>query len=176
VTADGDVRTAGLATGGGRAVTRPLVVASGLLAVAGLALGVAAGNLAGPSSAGHAVYHASQLLATALLGGIIGWRRGHGRGSLLAVIGLLLFAGSQLVEGVGALGFDEDGGRTGLAVLHDIGIGLTPPAMLAAIAGLAIAIGSLIANRFPSRPLLAVAVAVLLATVGGFLVLKLIGM
>lgn len=63
-----------------------------------------------------------------------------------------LMAGAFLVEAIGGFGFDHQG-RNGLAVAHDLGLGLTALSMLAAAVLFGVAVGGLVASRSSARVL-----------------------
>jgi hypothetical protein len=153
-----------------------LVVGGGI--VLAIALVVGAGILAEAQATDHARLHAGVALAALLVAGAI--LRVRPRPSIARrapVIGLVLFAGAQLVESVGALGYgpDNDTRRNGLAVAHDIGGVATGVALLALVVAVAIAVGALIASRSSRGILVPILVVLGIIAVGLFIVARLIG-
>lgn len=121
-----------------------LVVGGGIILAIALLAG--AGILAESQATDHARLHAAVALAVLLLAGaILGVRPRPGTPSRAMIIGLVLFAGAQLLESVGALGYaaDNDTRRNDLAIAHDVGLVATPIAMLALVVAVAIAVGAL---------------------------------
>ena len=121
-----------------RSVVLQLIGLLGLPAIAQLLL---SGVLAAGESADHARIHATFALVALLLGGgiVVLWSS-SGLASRAPAAGFAILAGAQLVESVGAFGFDAANGgeRTGLAVVHDLGLGATALGLLVAVAGVSI--------------------------------------
>lgn len=125
-----------------------LVVAGFILA--SLAV-VVIGSLAGEGAGGgHAVLHATTSAVLFGLGLVILVRRPRATlANRAPVIGLAAFGIGTLVEAIGAFGFVGDE-RTDLAIVHDLGLGLTQLGMIAAIAGGAIGLRALARRALPS--------------------------
>jgi hypothetical protein len=162
-----------------RALRRTLVgrlVGAGLLATVGLV--VAALVLSQHVASGHAIFHATFAVAVLAVGGVIVASRPEaGAASLAAAAGCLLMGTSQLVEGIGALGYGVDGytRQNGLAGLHDLGLAITPIGLVAMVLGFGLAVAILAGRwRGPGRRL-AVPLAVAFALGGLALVAKMIG-
>jgi hypothetical protein len=124
--------------------TRGIAIA----AAAAVGLLVVADVIADGSAAGHVRFHALTalvVLAIAVLPARLS--DGSARGTAPAV-GLWLLAAAQLVESVGGAGFDAaNATRNGLAVIHDLGMGLTAFGMVAAVVGIAIGVRDALARR-----------------------------
>jgi hypothetical protein len=152
-------------------VTRGTAVA----AAVGIALLVSADVIAKGQAAGHVRYHA--LIAMVVLGiaivparrAVDSWR------AMTPSIGLWLLTVAQLVEAVGGAGFDAaNETRNGLAVIHDLGIGLTSFGLVAAILGIAVGIWDALARRGIPRGI-AVGGGVAILVLGAFAIKMLIG-
>ncbi len=148
----------------------------GLLAAAGLV--IAAQLLSQVAASGHALFHASFAIGVLVLGGaIIARWPTAGLTSLAPAVGCLLMGTSQLVEGIGALGYGVDGysRQNGLAGLHDLGLAITPVGLVAMVLGFGVAVAAL-ASRWqgPGRRL-AMPAAIVLVLGGLVLVVKMIG-
>jgi hypothetical protein len=159
----------------GRRALRRLVAAALLTTIGLLAASVLVG--AG-SAAGHAQFHAILALAALLPAGILVARTDHPTvASRAPAIGLWLLAATQLIEGLGALGYGADGytRANGLVALHDLGLGLAPIGLIGAAVGVAAGIGALVGRR-TGRPRVAAAVTVLAGLVGLVGVAKMIGL
>ncbi len=121
------------------------------LAVAGevviaVALLASAGVLAESGATDHSRLHAAIALALLVIAGaILRVRPNPSIARRAPVIGLVLLAGAQLIEAVGALGYGPDNHtrRSDIVVAHDIGVMATGVAMLAMVVAGAIAAGSL---------------------------------
>jgi len=129
---------------------------------------------------GHAWFHVLFFALPALAGaaGIMVLWPNAGLASRIPVIGLLALAAAQLIESVGAMGFDADNDARvrGIVVLHDLGLGLSAIGMIAAILGLAVGIGIASWRLRGRRAWLGLA-ATLVGLAGGLvLVLTLTGM
>ena len=121
----------------------------------------------------HARVHAAVGLAVLLLAGLI--LRARPKPSVASrapVIGLMLFAGAQLMESLGALGYgpDNDTRRNGLAVAHDVGVLATGLALLALVVAIAIGVGALTSRR-SGRGILVPSVVALAIVAAGLIVL-----
>jgi hypothetical protein len=152
------------------------LVALGLAAAVGLFLGSL--FLAARSAAGHAQLHAIMGLAALLPAAILVVR--VDRPTLASggpAIGLWLLAVTQLIEGVGALGYGADGytRANGLVALHDLGLGLAPIGLVGAAVGVAAGIGSLVGRRSGS-PRVAAGITVLAGLLALVVVAKMIGL
>ena len=151
-------------------VARTVLV--GLL-IALLQLAVAPVFAAG-EAAGHVRIHASVALVVLVLGGLIVLRwPAAGFASRAPALGLLAFGAAQLVESVGAYGFDamNDARINVFAIAHDAGADLSAPGLILAVLGVAIGLLTA-ANRLPgrARPIgLALTAG---ATAGGFVLVK----
>lgn len=162
-----------------RSLSRTLagrLIGGGLLASAGLV--IAAQLLASMASAGHAVFHASFAIGILALGGaVISRWPAAGAASLGPAVGCLLMGISQVVEGVGALGYGVDGysRQNSLAGLHDLGLAITPVGLVALVLGFGTSV-AILAGRWqgPGRRL-AVPVAVAFIAGGLVLIAKMIG-
>jgi len=133
---------------------RILLGVIGAVAVAAVLLWLAAGVVSSGEAASHAQLHAVSALAMLGIGGAIVAR--WGRAGLIAfapAIGFTLFATAQVVEGLGALGYapDNETPESGLADLHDVGLALTGPVLVALFAGIAISLGLVVARRTARR-------------------------
>lgn len=150
-----------------------------VLASWALAMLVVPAALALPLSVEHAQYHAILALATLLPALLIAVRRGAQPTvvSTAPIVGLAILAVTQLVESVGGLGYgpDNDTRVNGLAAFHDIGVGITPIGLVAALVGVVVGVGVL-AGRRSGRPGLAAGLSALVLVIGGIGVAKLIGM
>jgi hypothetical protein len=125
-------------------VTRSIAAA----AAVGVGLLIGADVFADGDAAGHVRYHA--LIALVVLAmAIVPARRAEGSArSVAPAIGLLLFAAAQLVEAVGGAGFDAaNETRNGIGWIHDLGLGLTGLALVAAVFGIAVGIRDALARR-----------------------------
>jgi len=125
-------------------VTRSIALA----AAVGVGLLVGADVFADGKAAGHVRYHALIALVVLVMA-ILPARRAESSGRAMApAIGLWLFAAAQLVEAVGGAGFDAaNETRNGLALIHDLGLGLTALGLVAAILGIAVGIQDALAHR-----------------------------
>lgn len=136
-------------------------------------------SLAGPGSAtGHAQFHGLFALGALIPAGLlVATAKRPTLASLAPVLALWLLAATQLVEGVGALGYGADGYSrvNGLVVLHDIGLALTPIGLIGTAIGVAARIGSLVGQRF-GRPRLAAGVTAVVGLVAVVGVAKMIGL
>ena len=115
----------------------------GVLAATAVVLFIVAGLLGDAGAARHARFHAMSAIASLLVAFAImsRWSRA-GLAAAAPALGLAFFASAQLVESVGALGYDTiRDTRSDLAVAHDLGLGLTALGMLSVVGGLAIGIG-----------------------------------
>lgn len=129
---------------------------------------------------GHAWFHVLffALPALAVAAGIMVLWPNAGLASRIPAVGLLALAAAQLIESVGAMGFDADNDARvrGIVVLHDLGLGLSAIGMLAAAIGLALGLGIAGRRVRGGRRWLGLAAA-LVALVGSLLVvLSLTGM
>jgi hypothetical protein len=119
-----------------------VIVATAAVALAqlGLAQVIGAGE-----AAGHATLHGiSALAALVIAGAILGRWRDAGLAVRAPAFGLAALAISQLVESFGAYGFEADNDtRNGLAVVHDLGLALTPFGLMAAVIGVGLGLGAL---------------------------------
>jgi hypothetical protein len=119
-----------------------------IAATVGIGLLVGADVIADGVAASHVRYHA--LIALAVLAtAVLPARRSDGsaRGAAPA-LGLWLLAAAQVVEGVGGAGYDAaNATRNGLAVIHDLGLGLTGLGLVAAVFGTAIGVRDALARR-----------------------------
>ena len=153
---------------------RWLVGAEIAVAVAILGVGV---PVAATLDSGHATFHVlfSLVGLVPALGIAIRSPRG-GSTSTPPLIGLVLLAGAQLFEGIGAFGYGAGGnGRVNdIVVFHDIGVMLAPLGLIAGALGVAIGIGVLIARR-SKRPSLALVISTVLLLGAGFVIAKMIG-
>jgi hypothetical protein len=150
-------------------VAAALVTAIGLL-VAGMLVGAGGGD--------HAKFHAILGLLALMPAGILAAQRGRPTlASLAPTIGLWLLAATQLIEGVGALGYGADGYTrvNGLVALHDLGLGLAPIGLIGAAVGVAAGIGSLVGRR-SGHPRVAATVTVLAGLIALAGVAKMIGL
>jgi hypothetical protein len=121
-----------------------VAVAAVALVQLGLAQVIGAGE-----SAGHATYHALTALMLLAIAGLILVRWPDAGLTVRApALGFALLATSQLVESFGAYGFEADNDtRNGFAVVHDLGLGLTPLGLLAAVIGVGLGLGALSMRR-----------------------------
>ena len=152
-------------------LTRGIAVA----AAVGVALLVGADVIAKGQAAGHVRYHALIALVVLAIAAVLARRQGDSWRPMAPSIGLGFLAFAQLVEAVGGAGFDAaNETRNGLAVIHDLGIGLTGLGLVAMILGIAVGIWDALARRgIPSR--IAVGGGVAILVLGGFAVKMLIG-
>lgn len=129
-----------------------LVLQSSLTAqVVAVAIGLAliqlpvAAVVAEGEATGHAWFHVLffALPALAVAAGIVVLWPNAGLASRIPAFGLLALAAAQLIESVGAMGFDADNDArvSGIVVLHDLGLGLSAIGMFAAAIGLAVGLG-----------------------------------
>ncbi len=152
------------------------------LAVAGevviaVALLASAGALAESGATDHSRLHAAIALALLVIAGtILRVRPNPSIARQAPVIGLVLLAGAQLIESVGALGYgpDNDTRRNDIVVAHDIGVMATGVALLAMVVAGAIAAGSL-TGRSRQGILLPSLVVIGIIAVGFLLVRVLVG-
>jgi hypothetical protein len=123
-----------------------LIVVMGAIALAqlGLAPVIGAGE-----SAGHATLHAVTALPLLGIAGLILVRWPDAGLTVRApALGFTALASSQIVESFGAYGFEADNAtRNGFAVVHDLGLALTPLGLLAAIIGVGLGLGALSMRR-----------------------------
>lgn len=150
-------------------VTAALVIAIGLLG---------AGMLVGAGGGDHAKFHAFLAFFALMPAGILAAQAARRTMAAWApAVGLWLLAATQLVEGVGALGYGADGysRANGLVALHDLGLGLAPIGLIGAAVGVAAGIGALVGRR-TGRPRVAAGVTVLAALVALVGVAKMIGL
>jgi hypothetical protein len=156
----------------------PIAWAISGLALIALSLFIAAGWLGDAGAADHARFHALSAVVSALVAAAIAgrWPRA-GLAALAPAAGLAAYAVAQLVESVGALGYDTVRDTRGdLAVAHDVGIGLTALAMLAVVGGVALGLAVASARQRGAARMIG-GVASLLALGAGLLFVKvLIGM
>ena len=158
------------------------VIVVGVGAVLAVAMLAGAGIVAPGSDTGHARFHASTALVALLVAAGILWVRPKPTlANRAPVIGLLALVVAMLIESVGALGFGPDGyGRANqLVVMHDLGLLLTPLAMMLMAVALAASIGALIWRRAPRRKAARVAAALIglaVLVAGLFLIAVLTGM
>lgn len=157
-----------------RSVVWPLV-AVGLVAAAALLFG--SSLIASGRDTGHAQFHAlSALMALVPAALLVARARRPTLAALGPAIGLWLLAATQLVEGVGALGYGADGSRVnGLVALHDLGLAITPIGLIGAALGVAAGIGALVGRR-SGRPRLAVGITAVVGLVAVVGVAKMIGL
>ena len=152
-------------------VTRGTAVA----AAVGLGLLVGADVIAKGQAAGHVRYHALTALVVLAIALVPARRAGDSWRTMAPSIGLWLLAFAQLVEAVGGAGFDAaNETRNGLAVIHDLGIGLTSFGLVAAILGIAVGIWDGLIGRGIPRGI-AVGGGVAILVLGAFAVKMLIG-
>ena len=145
------------------AVAGEVVVAIALLAGAGI--------LAESQATDHSRLHAAVALAVlAVAAVILGAVPRPSIASRAPVVGLALFAGAQLLESVGALGYgpDNDTRQNSIVVAHDIGVLATGITMLTLFVALAISAGAIVGGR--SRLGIMTGVVLAIVAVGFFLV------
>ena len=126
------------------AVAAEIVIAVALLASAGI--------FAESGATDHSRLHAATALVLLIIAGtILHVRPDPSIARRAPVVGLVLLAGAQLVESIGALGYgpDNDTRRHDIVVAHDIGVMATGVGMLAMVVAVAIAAGSLIGRSRP---------------------------
>jgi hypothetical protein len=153
------------------------IVARGtaVAAAVGIALLVGADVIAKGQAAGHVRYHAVVALVVLAISVVLARRAGDSWRPMGPSMGLGLLAFAQLVEAVGGAGFDAaNETRNGLAVIHDLGIGLTSLGIVAAILGIAVGIWDALARRGIPRGI-AVGGGVAILVLGAFAVKMLIG-
>ena len=103
------------------------------------------------------------------------WPRA-GLAAAAPAIGLASYAIAQLVEGIGALGYDTiRDTRSDLALAHDLGLGLTALAMLSVVAGLAMGLGVAAARQRGAARVVGGASALAVAVFGLLFVKTMIG-
>jgi hypothetical protein len=137
---------------------------------------VGADVFADGDAAGHVRYHALSALVVLAIAVLAARRAGVGGRAAAPAIGLWVFAAAQLVEAVGGAGFNADNEtRNELAVIHDLGLGVSAIGLVAAVLGISIGIGDALANRGASRGITVGGGAVILG-LGLFAVKTLIGM
>jgi len=150
----------------------------GACLLATLGLVVVAEVMAQVASSGHALFHALFAIGVLGLGGaIIARWPAAGAASLAPAVGCLLMGISQLVEGIGALGYGVDGyiRQNGLVTLHDLGLAITPIGLVAMVLGFGGGATALAARwQGPGRALV-VPLAVAFVVGGLALVVKMIG-
>ena len=157
-----------------------MVVGAGI--VLSMALLAGAGIVAPGTDTGHARFHGSTaLMALLVAAGILWVRPSRTLANRAPVVGLVALAVAMLVESVGALGFGPDGyGRVNdLVVLHDLGLLLTPLAMIVMVVALAISAGAVIWRRAAgsnAARATAVLVGLVVVAMGLFLIATLTGM
>ena len=152
------------------AVAGEVVIAVALLATAGI--------LAESGATDHSRLHAAIALALLVIAGtILRVRPSPSIARRAPVIGLVLLAGAQLIESVGALGYgpDNDTRRSDIVVAHDIGLMATGVALLAMVVAVAIAAGSL-TGRSRQGIVVPSLVAFVVIAVGFLLVRVLVGL
>ena len=147
----------------------------------GLVLGLAqlplAGILGQGDSVGHARFHALFALGALVVGGgIVARWPSAGWASRAPALGLLLLAIAQLVESVGVYGYNADETRNVIARLHDLGVDLSLPGLLAAGLGLPVGVAVAASRLHGARRWVGMAGTAVVG-VGGLLVVKtMIGM
>ena len=140
--------------------------------IASLALTLGADVIAKGEAAGHVRFHALSVLVVAGVGAGLAWRGVRGAWISAPALGLLALVIAQLVEAVGGAGFDaHNDARNGLAVVHDLGLALTPIGLAAAVAGIAIGVWTGARKQFSTPAAVAIAAA---AVVGGLLGIKIL--
>lgn len=123
-----------------------LMLASLVVVVTGATVGEGSGG-------GHAILHALTSGVLFGLGLVILVRRPRPTlASRAPVIGVVAFGSGTLVEGIGAFGFVGDA-RTDLALVHDLGFGLSQLGMVAFVIGGAIGLHGLARQVLPKDPL-----------------------
>ena len=162
------------ATRRARPLIRSIAIAA-IVAAALVGLALVAGD---QTDSGHVLYHAFQTLVILGTAAAIALRWPHaGWASRAPVLGLLAFAGSQLVEGAGGFGFGLNGGdRNGLAVIHDLGIGLTALALIVAVLSLAAGLAVAAVRRSGAQRSALLVTAGVVGIGGSLLVKVMIGM
>jgi len=148
------------------------IIALGLAqAIAQLVL---AGLLSAGEATGHARYHAVfALVVLAIAGAIVArWPRA-GLASGAPAAGLVSLAVAQLMESIGAFGYDaaNDARINGFAGVHDIGVLATAPGMILAVFGVALGLIVAASRLSGTRRLVALPGAVLVA-IGGLVLAK----
>ena len=121
----------------------------GAAVIAAVALLIGADVIARGGAAGHVRLHALVALVVAAPAVALAWRGAPAGFTSAPALGLLTLTLAQLVEGVGGAGFDANNDtRNGLAVIHDLGLALTPIGLLAAVTGIAIGVWAGARRRF----------------------------
>jgi hypothetical protein len=152
-----------------------LVVAAGFVAM------WLASFLVAPGAAGdHARFHgllggAATAVALALALALRARPVAMARGA--PIVGLGLFAITQLVEAFGAFGYGPDGNSrvNEMVVLHDLGVSISPVGLIGAIGGSSAGLTAAVAARSSRRGATAVAGAATIA-VALILVAKMVGL
>ena len=136
------------------------------------------GLLAEGEATAHVRYHSLIALTLVLVAGWVVLGRSRATvASRAPVVGLLLIALGQLVEGTGAFGYaaDDDTRRYGIVVLHDAGIGVTFLALVALALALAIAAAAFARARFGRGVTWPALAAAVVGALGLFLLQTLVG-
>ena len=142
--------------------------------VLGLAQLVLAGLFAEGEAAGHARYHA--LFAVPLLvagGALVARWPDAGLGSRAPALGLATFAAAQLIESLGAFGYDALNDRriNGFAEVHDVGMGASALGLVLALLGVGVGL-VVAANRLRGSARTVGLVVSVGTLVGGFFLVK----
>ena len=158
---------------------RTVLLIVGILAALALGQLILAGLFSAGDATGHARYHAIFALIFLLPAGaaVARWS-GPGSASRFLAMGLAAGGAAQLVESVGAFGFDSrnDVRINGFAAVHDFGLLLSGLGMIAALLGLAISIAVVARRRSGAQRWLGLAVAGVAGVGGGLIVKVLIGL
>jgi hypothetical protein len=162
------------------ATRRSLAARSWMLPVVAVGLALAVGQvlLAGLFSAGeatgHARYHAIfAFVVLAIAGSIVARWPAAGLASRAPALGFVALAAAQLVESIGAYGYDaaNDARINGLAGIHDIGVLATAPGMI--LAALGVGLGLIVAaSRLSGIARLVALPGAAVAAVGGLVLAK----
>ena len=150
-------------------VAIPAAIAGSMFVIGAVVQSIVAGE--------HGQFHAlfaAVFLVPALIVAILRPRGGSAATPFL--VGFVIAASTQLLEGVGGFGYGpgNEGRVNALANLHDIGVSIAPIGLVGAALGLTLAVGALLRPRFGRWPALALSVVVLAAL--AVVIAKLIGM
>jgi len=136
---------------------------------------VVAGFLGDAGAADHTRMHAVQaFVASSVAGAVLTRWRAAGVAAWAPAIGFVAFAAAQLLEGIGALGYDTVRDVRGdLAVVHDFGLGATALGLLAVVVGATVGL-AVASGRQRGAARLVGGVITVACLVGGLLVTRML--
>jgi hypothetical protein len=151
-------------------------VIGGLILIPVALFGVA-GLLGDAGAADHARSHALIAMFASIAAGTVATRwPTAGIAAWAPAIGFAWFAAAQMIEGVGAFGYDMAGGRRDLAVAHDIGVMASATGLMAIVLGSAVGLAIASWRQQGAARLVGVGIAFALLVGGLGIVKTLIGL